>query len=228
MSLIEFWPFFGLRITTPRLELRYPTDADLVDLVTVAQHGVHDESTMPFTTPWTDKPSPRFEREAMQHFWRSRSDFSPRQWDLLFAVVFEGEVVGVQNLNASDFPRMRTIETGSWLGQSHQRLGIGTEMRRAVLQFAFEQLDAVQVTSSAFTDNIGSQKVSIAAGYEENGTAIAPRRDGRGELIRYRITRERWNETRIEGISVTGFEPCADLFAPSESDGDQPGPAQSS
>jgi hypothetical protein len=49
-----YWPFFGLRITTTRLELRYPDDELAVALADVAAQGVHDPSTMPFTVPWTD------------------------------------------------------------------------------------------------------------------------------------------------------------------------------
>ena len=53
-ALTRFWPTFGLRLTTPRLELRPVTDDDLADLITLAQDGVHDPSFMPFVQPWTD------------------------------------------------------------------------------------------------------------------------------------------------------------------------------
>lgn len=35
------WPLYGLRIRTPRLELRLPDDALLSDLASVAADGVH-------------------------------------------------------------------------------------------------------------------------------------------------------------------------------------------
>ena len=40
------WPLFDLRVTTPRLSLRYVADE------LVAQ-GIHDPATMPFSEPWT-------------------------------------------------------------------------------------------------------------------------------------------------------------------------------
>ena len=51
-----YWPLFDLRVRTPRLELRYPSDDDLVALVDLARMGIHPPETMPFSTPWTDVP----------------------------------------------------------------------------------------------------------------------------------------------------------------------------
>lgn len=213
MSLIDHWPLFGLRVTTERLELRTPTDDDLDELVALARQGIHDPAMMPFSFAWTDAPSPEFERGALQYWWRGRAEFSPERWDLTLAVHHEGRIVGVQNLTAVDFVRLRTAETGSWLGQAHQGKGIGKEMRSAMLHLAFEHLGASEITSSAFVDNIASQKVSLAVGYEPNGSAIRPRRDGSDEQLRFRITRERWLETRRDSqISVTGFEACRPSF----------------
>ena len=42
------WPFAALRVTTPRLELRYPDDDDLVALAHLAAEGIHDPASMPF------------------------------------------------------------------------------------------------------------------------------------------------------------------------------------
>ena len=45
-----YWPLFDLRVTTPRLEIRLPTDDELYQLLEVADAGVHD----PATIAWTD------------------------------------------------------------------------------------------------------------------------------------------------------------------------------
>jgi hypothetical protein len=52
----RFWPLYGLRLTTPRLELRLPGLDLLDDLAAVAAEGVHDPAEMPFSLPWTDGP----------------------------------------------------------------------------------------------------------------------------------------------------------------------------
>lgn len=48
------WPLYGLRLRTPRLELRLPELELLDDLASVAVDGVHPPADMPFTAPWTD------------------------------------------------------------------------------------------------------------------------------------------------------------------------------
>jgi RimJ/RimL family protein N-acetyltransferase len=183
----------------------------LADLVLA---GVHDPQTMPFTTEWTDADPPELERGALQYWWRCRAEFSPQRWDLPFVAVSEGTIVGVQNLTATEFTTLRTAETGSWLGIAHQGAGIGKEMRRAVAHFAFECLDALAITSTAFSDNRASQGVSLATGYRPNGTTFQSRRGERAEQIRYLLTRERWREAQSgsSDIHVEGFEACSGMF----------------
>ncbi len=62
------WPLFDLRVRTPRLEIRLPTDTDLYRLNELTDLGVHEPSAMPFTNPWTDAPTPRRHRESLK-FW---------------------------------------------------------------------------------------------------------------------------------------------------------------
>lgn len=213
MARSEHWPLFGLRITTERLELRAPDDDDLDELVELARLGIHDPTTMPFTLPWTDLPSPEFERSALQYWWRCRSDFSVARWDLAFAVTHRGRIIGVQNLTAEAFPQQRIAETGSWLGLAHQGQGFGTEMRRALLHLAFEHLDARTVTSAAFFDNHASQKVSLACGYEPTGSTTVLRRGEPAEHRHFAITRERWASLgEASPVGVTGFDRCRPLF----------------
>lgn len=219
MSLADHWPLFGLRIRTPQLELRVPTDGDLEELVDLASRGVHDPASMPFTMPWTDTPSPRFEQEALQYWWRCRAEFSPDSWDLVLAVSHDGELVGVQNLTTKRFPSLRSAETGSWLGLAHQGKGIGKEMRSAVLHLAFEYLEAAEVTSAAFTDNAASQAVSLATGYEPNGKMLELRRGQPSEQVRFRLTRQRWADRGPHlDVEVAGFEACRAMFGLSSPD----------
>ncbi|HEX4528130.1 MAG TPA: hypothetical protein VIA11_01855, partial [Acidimicrobiia bacterium] len=61
----QHWPLFGLRVRTPRLELRYPTDDDYQAVVALAAEGIHDRDTMPFYVPWTRAASPLLERNML-------------------------------------------------------------------------------------------------------------------------------------------------------------------
>lgn len=212
-SLPDTWPLFGLRIETPRVTLRPPTDDDFVALIEVVREGVHDPATMPFNVPWTDLPSPERERSALQFWWRGRAEWTAAKWDLTFGVFFDGRPIGLQALHAADFGSLRSVESGSWLGLAWQGQGIGTEMRHAAVQFAFGSLGATQVTSGAFMDNMASRRVSEKVGYEANGTALWLRRGVPDEQQRYILTRERWERTKADlPITVSGFEPCREMF----------------
>lgn len=90
------WPLFDLKVRTPRLELRVPTDDDLLALLDVASAGVHDPEVMPFGVPWTDVPSPEFERSFLGFFWNARASWTTMSWRLPLAVVRDGLPIGLQ------------------------------------------------------------------------------------------------------------------------------------
>ncbi len=214
MAINDLWPLFDLQIITERLTMRVPNDHDLAALIDTAKAGIHDPATMPFAVPWTDLPSPDFERSALQYHWGTRATFAPAKWDLGFVIKFEGQVIGMQGLHATSFPILRSIETGSWLGLAHQGKGIGKEMRAAAVRFAFEYLGAEQITSGAFEDNEASQRVTLATGYEPNGRDRMVRRGMPAGHLRFMLTRARWEATRSDtGVfEVSGFEPCRSMF----------------
>ena len=163
------WAIYDIRIRTERLELRLPTDDDLLELLDRAQSGIHDPSEMPFGMAWTDQPSPWFERSFMQFHWGSRANWNPGNWSLDLGVWADGRLMGTQGMGADEFAESRTVSTGSWLAQEFQGRGYGKEMRSAVLGFAFETLGAEWATSGSFLDNPASAAVSRALGYDEDG-----------------------------------------------------------
>jgi RimJ/RimL family protein N-acetyltransferase len=167
---------------------------------------------MPFFFPWTDQPSPELERGALQFVWRQRAEWKPEAWHLPLVVSENGELVGVQGVQAKEFRRLRLVETGSWLGRAHQGRGIGKEMRAAVLHLAFAGLGADSAYSAAWEDNAASLAVSRALGYEENGDLVALRRDRAGRQIRLKLHRDRWQESRRDDIAIESLEPCLGLF----------------
>ncbi len=206
------WPLYDLRIWSERLELRLPTEDELIDLLGLAVAGIHDPNEMPFGFAWTDQPSPLFERSFMQYHWSTRATFSPENWNLDLGVWFEGRLVGTQGIGAKQFALLRTVATGSWLGREYQGQGLGKEMRSAVLAFAFDYLGAEWATSGAFVDNPASAAVSRSLGYDEDGLdRLAPRGEPR-ELVRYRMTVDQWRARERPSVEVTGLERSWDLF----------------
>ena len=167
-------PLLALRITAGPVELRGITD-DLLGPLAELATDIHDRDFMPFTFPWSLTPAPDMARSVAQYHWGNRSRFSAEQWNADFAVFYDGELVGSQGFGAGNYLVTRTGETGSWLGRRFQGLGIGTAMRQVICAFAFDQLDARYVTSSAFADNPASLAVSRKVGYADNGTELRDR-----------------------------------------------------
>ncbi|MFJ6670326.1 GNAT family N-acetyltransferase [Actinosynnema sp. NPDC091369] len=205
------WPFRDLVLRTPRLDLRPDDDEGLAELVDVALDGVHPPDRMPFGVEWTDAPRDRLGLNTFQHFWHSRSTLSPQRWTLNFIVRLDGRVVGTQALGADDFPVLREVKSGSWIGLRHQGRGIGTEMRAAVLLFAFDHLGAVAARSSAFRDNLASHGVSRKLGYRPDGTFRQVRRGEPAEQTRLLVTPETLKRPHWE-LGVSGVTPCLPLL----------------
>ena len=201
----EHWPLFDLEVRTPRLTLRYLDDDLARDLVGVAARGVHDPATMPFTIPWTDLPSPRMEQEAMRFYWRTRSSVRPDAWNLQFAVLVDGRVVGMCDLMAENFGALRQFTTGSWLGRAFQGQGLGKEFRTAALTLGFDGLDAEFALTGAWHDNAASRGVTESLGYEEVGRRRTLRRGEPDEQVEYRMSREHWATIRRDDITLHGL-----------------------
>jgi RimJ/RimL family protein N-acetyltransferase len=212
VSMEDYWPLFGLRVRTPRLELRYPNDEDVTALAELAALGVHDPAFMPFAVPWTDVKSPELERNSLQHYWLLRAQWSKDEWHLPLATVVDGEIVGTQGVAGTNFGKTRAAATGSWLGREHQGKGIGKEMRAAVLHLVFAGLGADVAISGAWHDNGPSLGVSRALGYEENGEDIVVRRDVADRQLRLKLPRAKWEPQRREDIEIIGLEPCREMF----------------
>ncbi|MFD2419330.1 GNAT family N-acetyltransferase [Amycolatopsis pigmentata] len=215
--LADHFPLFGLRLTTPRLELRLPSDVELAALAELAAQGVHDPEKMPFFVPWTDGPPSGVARGVIQHHWLRLGEWEPRGWELKLAVFHEGAVVGQQAIGARDFAVTREVSTGSWLGLRYHGQGIGTEMRAAVLHLAFAGLAAQDAVSGAWQDNHASLAVSRKLGYRPDGVA---RRTVRGALAieqRLRLPRSDWENGHRPPVTIDGLPPCLPLFGVSAS-----------
>jgi RimJ/RimL family protein N-acetyltransferase len=166
-------PLTDLRIGTPRLELRIATRAELRELAAVARRGIHPPEEMPFAVAWTDRIHEPDAVDRFVAFHESNvADWRPDEWHLDLVAFHDGRPIGVQSLSGKSFPETRTVSSGSWLGQEWQGRGLGTEMRRAVLQLAFEELGAERAHSGALAGNEASLAVSRKLGYLEIGMSM--------------------------------------------------------
>lgn len=210
------WPLYDLRLRSGDLELRLPAEEELPAFMAVANTGIHPPDEMPFGIAWTDAPSPERERASYQWWMSTRAGWSVDDWVLTLGVWEAGAPVGFQDLRGHEFPKYRTVGTGSWLGRSYQGRGVGRLMRQAALALAFDHLGAEVAESEAFLDNPASNRVSTAVGYEPNGYGrLAPRGDAR-ETQRFRLTVDGWRARPRPEVKVEGLAGCLELFGVSK------------
>lgn len=202
----EHWPLFGLEVRTPRLTLRYLDDTLTREVLAVARRGVHDPAEMPFIVPWTDLPSPQMEQEAMRFYARTRADIRPTGWNLQFAVVVDGDVIGSCDVGAKEFATLRQFSTGSWLGRTFHGRGLGKEMRMACLALGFDGFDAARALTGAWHTNEASLGVTRSLGYVETGRHWELRRNERGEVVSFRMDRSHWDTIRRDDITLVGID----------------------
>lgn len=214
--ITELWPLLGLRLRTPRLELRLPTDDELPALADVAARGVYRSGERPFFSRWPERPAAEVARTVVQQQWRKRGVWTPAHWALELAVFNDsGQILGTQEIRAKDFAELREVESSSWLGVEHQGQGYGTEMREAILHLAFGGLGAAYALSASFEANAASQVVSRKLGYVPDGIERDVQ-DGQVLLTRrFRLSRADWEKRgdrpRAQ-FAITGLEPCLELF----------------
>jgi RimJ/RimL family protein N-acetyltransferase len=208
----KHWPLFDLRITSERLVLRPLADDDFDALIEAIDAGIHDPDQSPFLFQWADEEPVKRAQNAVQFWWSRRANWSVDSWALGFGVWLEGRLVGVQEIEAKQFPVLREVSTGSWLTQSVQGRGIGKEMRAAVLSFAFGSLGAEFARTAAFTNNAASQGVTRHIGYHEDGRARHVNRGEAAESIRFSISKAEFAARDFRTIKVENLEPCRAMF----------------
>ena len=206
-----YWPLFELSLTTPELELRPMTEADLPLLGDLLPD---DAELDPDATRFTALDEPTSRAVVLhQAYWRAYGTWTAEQWRLSFVVRHEGQVVGVQELEGNDFVRLRTVDSSSFLVPGARGRGLGQQMRRAVLGLAFGPLEAQAAITSAWHDNHASLGVSRALGYQPNGEVLHRRGDGVDVMVHLRLTRAQWDAAGPTGdLTIVGFEPCRSLF----------------
>jgi RimJ/RimL family protein N-acetyltransferase len=202
---------FDLRLTTPDLELRHLTEADLPVLAEILPEDAEQD---PASTRY-DGLNAASNRAVVVHqdYWRSRGSWRPESWALSFGVFHEGALVGYQGLEGDDFATLRTVDSSSFLTVAVRGRGLGKQMRAAVLSLAFGPLGARFAITSAWADNHASLGVSRALGYGDNGVTAHRRGEDAGEMVHLRLTRERWLASgSAEGVTVSGVEDCLVFF----------------
>jgi RimJ/RimL family protein N-acetyltransferase len=203
----EIWPLAELRLRTARLELRLPTEAELLELVASTPDDLETDPSRP-APPGAARPKAT---SVLQWYWRALGDWRADHWRLPLAVWFEARLVGFQELEAESFTSIGTVESSSWLVSAARGLGIGKEMRAAVLCLAFDHLGASVATSGAWEWNAASLGVSRSLGYTDNGWFLQERDGEPRRQRRVVLERSAWDGARWP-TTVTGLDACRSWF----------------
>jgi RimJ/RimL family protein N-acetyltransferase len=155
-----------MRIKADWLVLRVPREGDLPALVEAAR-TLRDAPRYQLNYLYDD--SPAMERGLLQRYWRALAHWTPDSWHLILGIFIDGEPVGLQEMWADGFARLRSAETSSWVRSDLQGGGIGTRARAGVLELAFAELGATEAHTAYLTGNQASRAVSRKLGYRDNG-----------------------------------------------------------
>lgn len=192
------WPPHALRLTTPDLVLRAMTEQDALALAEVVPSDLELD---PHRTHFSPGAS------VLQAYWRALGTWQPDDWALPFTVLHDHQPVGVQFLEAKDFPVRRTVDSYSWLVGDVRGQGLGKQMRAAVLTLAFGHLGAEFAVTEAWQDNAASLGVSASLGYIDNGVDVHA---GPRLMARRLLPREAWRSPYP--VEVSGVDGCLPLF----------------
>jgi RimJ/RimL family protein N-acetyltransferase len=205
---MESWPLFDLRLRHRDVTLRTMREADLPQLCAVLPGDVGHDPRLPLFASQSFAENER--RLFCMGYWKALGTWDPASWVLHLVVSAGGDPIGVQTLEAENFPALRTVDSASWLVPAARGRGLGVAMRTAALGLAFDHLGAVAAISSATLANAASLGVSRRIGYLDNGRSrIVDTSGDVVELQHLRLTADRWPGAEV---TVDGFDACRPWF----------------
>ncbi len=204
-------PLFGIRLRCRDVALRSVREEDLPHLAVILPDDYELNPRAELLSGLDVAENRR--RILCQDYWRALGTWSPTEWCLNFAVLYGGDVVGVQTLEGNDFPTVRTVDSASWLVRPVRGRGVGVAMRMAVLGLAFDHLHAWAAVTSARADNGPSLGVSRRIGYIDNGVSLTASHQGVVQLSHLRLTEEEWSASGLgREVTVENLAPCLPWF----------------
>jgi RimJ/RimL family protein N-acetyltransferase len=169
MGASDEWPCGALTLGVPSraIELRPASDADAVVMGRIV-HDLLPAHERHFTPRLSARRGAVAEETAENFRARTaenRAAMSAEAWSVPFAVVLDGEVVGMQSTMADDFPLARSVRTGSFLDAAVRGRSVGPLARALVIEFCVTVLGAREMLTGHMTANHASRRVSERLGY---------------------------------------------------------------
>ena len=173
------------QLATERLVLRAPDEADLDDLVRLADNRRIAEML-------TRVPHPYNERDARAFLAMSNNGNGS---GAIFAVTLAetGQFIGTAGLSARD----HGLELGYWVGEPYWGMGYATEAAHALVDLGFRATATNTLYAACRVINPASRRVIHKCGFQYAGqgmlTSVVA---GRVPVERYRLDRKTWVSLR--------------------------------
>lgn len=161
--------------------------------------------------PGLDEPTSRA-IILRQGYWKALGTWSPAAWELNFVGRASGAPIGVQVVEGTEFPSVRTVDSASWLVEHQRGRGHGKAMRLAVLALAFDHLGALAAITAAWQNNLASLGVSRAIGSLSNGVSLQLRDNSLETMVHLRSSRKDWLSRQRPTVEVAGLDAALPLF----------------
>jgi RimJ/RimL family protein N-acetyltransferase len=167
-------------LTTPRLTLRPPQDADAPALL---RHLSNLN-----VSRWTGRiPHPYGPEDAAAFLVHCRNR---PEGALILLVELAGEVIGGIGIEKG--------ELGYWLAEPHWGQGYGSEAARAVADHAFDELGRDHMAASYCIGNAASRRILEGLGFVETGpgTCFSRARQQDVAIMNLTLTRAAWKDAK--------------------------------
>jgi len=167
-------------LTTPRLVLRPPQDADRTALVA----GLDNLNVSRWTGRIPHPYGPDDAEAFLNHVRQTPQDA------LVLVITHEGALIGVIGIEGG--------ELGYWLAEPHWGKGYGTEAARAVVDHAFGRQGREELVASYHLGNGASRRILLGLGFVELGEGSAYSKARRAEVphMRLTLTRAGWEKAK--------------------------------
>lgn len=184
----------SLVVETERLVLRQPTRDDAQALARLANDAGIAENVATLPNPYTLSDALSFIDNT--EVTTSRVNFG--------IYLKDGTFIGTAGLMAREGER---LSLGYWIGRPYWNKGYATEAAQAMVDLAFERLDAPHVAGSARVTNSASRRVLEKSGFQWAGQGMSPSLFHRGmvPVDKFRIDRavwrslKNWRRSRVAG-----------------------------
>jgi RimJ/RimL family protein N-acetyltransferase len=173
-------------LATARLVLRAPRRGDVKAIATLANDRRIAANTARIPHPYAIEDAEQFIAAV-----------NKREGEACFAITLDGAPIGVCGVD----PREDGPEIGYWLGVVYWGRGFATEAARALIDYAFGDLEHEMLISGARVNNPASRRVLEKCGFQWTGVRLSRIRaiNSAAPIDRFRLDRGLWASLKSWG-----------------------------